>query len=226
MEMVRSSSALSEVWVLQPNMKAMLSIFAVLIVSIGSLLISSSCTDSAANSITRAEPVAISSPTPHVDIYKWIAPTVFDIKVGESTEEDIHKLFGKPDDEYPNRGDDKVFEKDAEDEVVQDYRTLKHPEGHLVVILGKKSRVVKAVSLYPAGEISLDEAISKYGGSFVQIESWESYCVKDGRNAGVVNKAMTYPFVLVYPSLGLAIDIRSYGKGIYVGRFDYMMKCG
>jgi hypothetical protein len=202
----------------------MLSVVAVLGCSFGSLL--TSCGGSAANSAIHTQTIDVALATPQVDISKWVAPTVLGIKVGESTEKDVHKLFGKPDDEYPNRAEDKVFEKDVEDEVVQDYRTLKDANGQLVVILGKKSRVVKAVSLYPNATISLNEVISKYGEIFVQMEYSDSYCVKDGRKSGVVDVAMTYPFVLVYPSLGMAIDIRNYGKGIYVGRFDYMMKCG
>lgn len=205
-------------------MKMTFSILAIFCSSVGWIL-SSSCSSSEVSRIDPSEVVVVPSAMPTVDIHKWISPTFLGIKVGESTEKDVHKLFGKADDEYPNLDDDKVFEKDAEDEVVQDYRTLKEANGHLVLIVGKKSRVVKAVSLYPNDEISLDQAISKYGEGFFQIESWESYCVKDGSQSGSVNRNMTYPYVLVYPSLGLAIDIRNYGKEIYVGRFDYMMKC-
>lgn len=196
----------------------------------GNVFLYQSCGKASVNSdnTKQSTEAPVVSPTPQppsIDIRKWITPTFLGLKVGESNEEDVQRLFGKPDDEYPNRDDDKVYEKNAEDEVVQDYRNLKEANGHVVVILGKKSRIVKVISLYPSDQISLDEAISKYGQGFFQIESWESICIKEGRRSGTVDRNSSIPIVLIYPNLGLLVDIRKNGELFYVGRLDYLMKC-
>lgn len=159
------------------------------------------------------------------DIRRWIAPTFLGLKVGESNEKDVQRLFGKPDAEYPSDDEDKVFETQAEDEVVQDYRNLKHAGGHVVIILGKKTRLVKGITLYPSNNLSLDEALTKYGKDFFQIQYPESICIREEAKSGIVDKNLNPPLVLIYPNLGLLVDIRKDQETFYVSRFDYFMDC-
>lgn len=159
------------------------------------------------------------------DIRQWIAPTYLGLKLGESTGDDVRRLFGKPIDEYTARNEDKVFDKDVESEIVLDYKNPNGSNGNVVVTVGKKTRLVKAISIYPNDKITMEEAISKFGQGFFQIESWESICLGKEQKPGILDKSMAIPFVLVYPNLGLLVDIRKHSDDFTVGRIDYLMKC-
>ena len=178
-----------------------------------------------ANAVTKNHPKTIEtgvSPTPY--IRQWIAPTYLGLKLGESTGDDVRRLFGKPIDEYPNRDEDKVFDKDAENEIVLDYKKPDGANGSVVAILGKKTRIVKAISIYPADKITMQEAISKFGPGFFQ-KGYLPICIKEDEKPGILDESMSIPFILVYPNLGLSVDIRKHDDDFTVGRIDYLMKC-
>lgn len=159
------------------------------------------------------------------DIRKWIPPTFSGIKLGVSTEEDVKKLFGKPSSEYQNSAEDKVFDNDREEEIVLDYLENNQANGRVIIIFGKKTKIVKAVSLYPGEITTMKQAISEYGSNFFQIESWESICIEEKMKEGVIDKSAKIPFGLVYPSRGMLVDIRTYNNEFIVGRIDYLVKC-
>lgn len=186
-----------------------------------SLLLQKSCSSaSPRNTNTTGQKTPNTS-----DLRQWIAPPYLGLKLGQSTEDDVRRLFGKPIDESPNRDEDKVFNKDAENEIVLDYENPNGANGSVVVILGKKTKIVKAISIYPKDKITMQEAISKFGSGFFQVESWSSICIGKEQKPGILDESMSVPFALVYPNLGLAVDIRKNSNEFTVGRIDYMMKC-
>jgi hypothetical protein len=159
------------------------------------------------------------------DIRQWISPTYLGLELGLSTEADVKRLFGKPIDEYRNQDEDKVFENDSEDEIVLDYKNSNGANDHVVVILGAQTKIVKAISIYPSEKISMQEAIAKYGSDFFQINSGGAKCLQEQHRQGFIDNKMEYPYILVYPNLGIFLDIRNYNNEITVGRIDYLMKC-
>lgn len=156
------------------------------------------------------------------DIKKWIAPTIFGLKIGTSAESDVKKLFGNPDADYTNR--DRVFENDKEDETVLEYNKLSEASGKVSIIVGKRTKIVKAVSVYP-NDMSADKFISEYGDSFFQMDSGKSICINETQKPGKIDENIDFPYVLVYPNLGISADVRKHLDEIIVGRIDYLVKC-
>jgi hypothetical protein len=159
------------------------------------------------------------------DLRRWISPEVFGLKLGDSTLTDVKKQFGKPIFEGPNQ--EKVYTEDAEDEILVQYRNVKEADvqlGSMLLdfIVGKKTKVVKAVAIYTGTLLRREDILSKYGNDYFEIESWESFCIDKNRMPGPSVKKLNYPVVLVYPNKGMYVLLHEQNYVIHIG---YAMKC-
>ncbi len=155
---------------------------------------------------------------------QWTAPSVLGLNVGSSVEADAKQLFGDASDKSKNRRADKVFGRDSEEELVLDFKNVKQANGHLSLILGVDSRIIKAVSIYPDNKMTVEDAITRFGRDFYQA-GYSSLCISNDATLGRIDQAIPYPYALVFPNLGLVVDVRFEDNQTRVGRLDYLMKC-
>lgn len=161
--------------------------------------------------------------TPMSDNKTWVSAEFRGIRIGRDTDARLKKLLGEPN--SVGTPEDKIYENDSEEEIWERYTKTSFTEGSVESILGKKTRIIKAVSVYPVAQISLEEIINKFGPNFFQINSWEPICIGPDKKMGELNKKMAYPYCIVYPEKGVLIDIREYEGVEQVGRIDYLSKC-
>ena len=163
------------------------------------------------------------TPSTH-DIRKWISPEVLGLKLGKSTVRDIKRRFGKPIWEGSNQ--EKVFTDEAEDEILVQYRNVAGIDAqfgrvNIDFIIGKKTKLVKWVTLYTEVQLKKEDILSRFGNDYFEIDSG-STCIKESQKSGPSEKKMQSPFALVYPSKGIFISIRD---DIYVASVQFAMRC-
>ncbi len=151
---------------------------------------------------------------------KWIPATYRNLKLGKSTYKDVKKLFGKP--IWEGRNQDNTFESDPEFEILLQYSYQGTGKESADIVIGKKTKIIKAISYLPYPEMTRQEAISKFGSDYFEIESWESFCIKDNRKRGSSQKKLNYPIALVYPEKGMYVSIRKDNTVMHIG---YLYKC-
>ncbi len=95
---------------------------------------------------------------------------------------------------------------------------LKVLGGSLDITIGKESKILKAIVIYPEETFTKKAIISKFGSEFIEIESWQSMC--SGANSS--EKPKKYPIMIVYPSKGVYVMI---GRGNKVNHIGYLVKC-
>ena len=177
-----------------------------------------SCQRAAINS-SSAETPFDGSPSPREDIRKWIAPTHFGLTLGRSKEGDVKQIFGKP--VWEGENNEKVFEGE-EDELLLQYVKVGELKDNIDNIVGKTTRLVKAIAVYPLERGTKNEVIESLGPDFFEIESSDSMCITRDRAIGESKVKLHYPIALVYPNKGMYVQIREDGR---VGHVGYGMKC-
>lgn len=160
------------------------------------------------------------TPTRVSDKTQWVAPTVFGLKLGSSRDRDIRKLLGKPWSEGPN--DEKTYGNDPEEEILLQYNNVGEFKDAVDFVVGKKSRILKALAVYPLQRRTKQEIISEFGSKFFEIESWESMCISGERQRTEDKKKPLYPILLVYPSKGMYVMLDEDQRVNHTG---YGMKC-
>lgn len=151
---------------------------------------------------------------------QWISPTVFGLRLGSARERDIRKLLGKPWWEGPNV--EKAYPNDPEDEILLQYNNVGEEKDDVDFAVGKKSRIIKSVAVYPTRRQTKQEVLAEFGSEFVEIESSESMCVSEKRLQSEGKNSPQYPIVLVYPSRGMYVMLNEDQRVNHVG---YGMKC-
>jgi hypothetical protein len=159
------------------------------------------------------------------DIRTWISPEVLGLKLGRSTLADVKKKFGKPIWEGSNQ--EKVFTDESDDEILVQYRNVAGIDAqfgrvNIDFIIGKKTKVVKWVTLYTEAQLNKKDILSRFGNDYFEIESWGSTCIEKSRKPGSSGKKMNSPFALVYPNKGMYISIRDDN---YVDSVQFAMRC-
>jgi hypothetical protein len=202
----------------------MKSLFIVLIV-IGTIFSNLSCQKSHLAdtipplSIESKEKIKVSSK--ETDKTKWIAPIYLGLKLGESTKTEVKSLFGEP--TYEGVPEENAFLNEREGEIEMEYRDLPSVDGVIVITLGKKSLVLKAVTFYPNNPKSREEIVAEFGSDFFEVASHESMCIKPNSQIGSNFKHLNeYPIALVYPNKGMYISIQEQNLIAHIG---YSFKC-
>lgn len=152
---------------------------------------------------------------------EWIPPEYTGLKLGKATEEDVRNAFGKPIWEGPP--EEKAFGNDPEEEIWLGYENVAGVEGRTVMTIGEKTKILKAVALYPERARTREEVISEYGSDFFEIESSESMCINENyKKKEIKNEKHKYPIVLVFPNKGMYVSINNDNKADHTG---FLVKC-
>lgn len=154
-----------------------------------------------------------------LDNRKWKPTGYRGLKIGKSTEKDVKKLLGNP--IWEGAPEEKVYRNESEDEILLDYGGISGLDG-AVVTIGKETRIVKAIVIYPNNKQTKENIISEYGLDFFEIESHQSICINEGYKFGEHNKEIKYPTVLVYPNKGMYVSITNDRK---VSQIGFLLKC-
>lgn len=151
---------------------------------------------------------------------KWMPATYRELHLGQSTYKDVKKLFGKP--RWEGGNEEKTFEGDPEFEILLQYPNQGIGKEAVEIVIGEKTKIVKAISYLPYPEMTRQEAISKFGSDYFEIDSAESLCIKDNLKRGSSDKKLDYPISLVYPEKGMYVLIGDDNKVMHIG---FLYKC-
>ncbi|QQS41289.1 MAG: hypothetical protein IPM63_18325 [Acidobacteriota bacterium] len=157
------------------------------------------------------------NPVPQI---KWEAGAYLGIRLGKSRLEDVVKKFGEPN--WSGEPEEKTFEEDGEDEILIQYMGKEELEGPFDIIVGKDSKVVKAITIYLPKSEKKKAIISRFGDDFYEVASWQSLCRKPSTDVSDDEPLSRYPISMVYPKLGLYVSFREDGSVIHIG---YLYKC-
>jgi hypothetical protein len=155
------------------------------------------------------------------DIFVWLPPTYLGLTLGISTRTEVKNRFGEAN--WEGTPEEKAFLDENEGETEIEYKNISSIEGVVVITLGKKSQIVKAITIYPNNPKSREEIVAEYGSDFFEVASYESMCIKPNRQIGANFKPLSdYPIALVYPNKGMYISIPEQNLISHIG---YSFKC-
>ena len=159
--------------------------------------------------------------TPRADHVRWIPGNYMGLKLGKANYSDVKRLFGKP--RWEGGNEEKTFEKDEEFEILLQYSEAGVDKQPIELVIGEKTKILKALSFQPNPEMTRNQAISKYGTEYFEISTGEeNFCIPDGSMRGPTKQELTYPIALVYPEQGLYVLV---GKDEMVIHVGYLYKC-
>jgi|SRR5215213_3402613 len=204
-------------------MKSSFIFFVVLGLTTVSLLIfDKNCEKKANNAVTMSNKVQgkvqINSRLPVKT--KWMPSSYQGLTPGVSTYNDVKKSLGNP--RWEGGNEEQTFESDPEVELLLQYSNVGSEQQGVEVVIGKKTKLVKAISFYPNPEMTKQEAILKYGSDYFETSAGESLCVKDNLKREVSEKHLNYPILLVYPERGMTITV---GRDNTVSLVSLLYKC-
>jgi hypothetical protein len=151
---------------------------------------------------------------------KWTPTPYQGLKPGKATYNDVKKILGNP--RWEGGNEDPLFENDSEFELLLQYANVGAEEQAVEVVIGRKTKIVKAISFYPNPEMTKQEAILKYGTDYFETASGESICVRENLKKGVSEKHLDYPILLVYPEKGMTVTV---GEDGMVSQVSLLYKC-
>ena len=153
---------------------------------------------------------------------KWHAPTYHGLKLGRSKKADVERAFGKP--AWSGHPED---EKDnpVASLLSYEYENVGGFEGRTVVIMDKRTGVVRDILLYPPDRkpLPLKLVIEKFGKDYIERDSDLGPCptrreLRDFKRPLVPE----HPIFLVYPEKGLYVGVDAEGD---VPVITYMERC-
>lgn len=153
------------------------------------------------------------------NIQKWKAPVFMKIRVGESTAEEVKRIFGKP--YWMGPPEEKTFEDESEGEIEMEYHDVPEVNSNIVFTIGRKSGIVKAIVMYPNFVQTEANIISEFGNEYVEISADESLCTVSRSNEAKPLSADSKR-VFIYPQFGMYVLISEEDKVIHVG---YLYRC-
>ena len=204
-------------------MKNSLIFFVVLGLTTLSLLVfDKSCEKKANNAVVMSNKVQAKAPinSGFPVKTKWTPSSYQGLTPGISTYNDVKKSLGNP--RWEGGSEEQTFESDPEVELLLQYSNVGSEQQGVEVIVGKKTKLVKAISFYPNPEITKQEAILKYGSDYFETSAGESVCIKDNPKREVSEKHLNYPILLVYPERGMTITV---GEDNTVTLVSLLYKC-
>jgi hypothetical protein len=139
------------------------------------------------------------------------------LRLGESTYDDVKRLWGNP--RWEGENTEKLFD---EAEILLQYSALGDGVGATDVIVGEKTRVIKALSYVPSASLHRDDIRKKYGNEYLAIESGESMCTASKRQHRKSAGDSAGPVILLYPKKGMYVLLDGQGVVMHLG-FSY--KC-
>ncbi len=156
----------------------------------------------------------ISSQNPSKETPKWLAPSYNSLQLGKATQDDVSKMFGKPNDEfhpfdeYESRDDEWIFH----------YENINDFDGWVDFLFDKRSKILKEVWLRPNSErpLTIEKAIEIYGNDYFVRGYGKNIC-----SSRQLTK-LEYPFTVVYPQKGIFFWIREANT---VDDIFYAAKC-
>jgi hypothetical protein len=151
---------------------------------------------------------------------KWIPANYRGLKLGQSTYQDVKKIFGEPN--WEGQNEENTFDEDSETEILLQYNNQGAGKEAADIVIGEKTRIVKAISVVPYPEMTRQEAIEKFGIDYFEISSGESICLNGNQKRGASERKLNYPVLLVYPEKGMYVSINSQNKVMHTG---YLYKC-
>jgi len=151
---------------------------------------------------------------------EWHTPTYNGLILGQSTKSDVERIFGKP--IWSGLPEEELID-DDEDELLYEYKNVGNVIGQLTVVLGARSKLVKAVDIYPQQSITIRQIVEQYGDKYIERESELGPCPTEMelRNFKPSPKR-EYPIFRVYPQLGMYIAISSDNTVSHIG---YLARC-
>lgn len=145
-------------------------------------------------------------------ITQWTPVEYLGLRPGKSTYNDVKRLFGEP--RWEGEVEEEPFESDPETEILLQYSAGGPLEQATEVLVGSKSRLVKAISYIPNPPLSRSDAISLLGKSFYEVDGSDSLCRDKGQKH--IDKPK-YPLFLVY---------RDRGTYVFIGEDDQVKQLG
>lgn len=151
---------------------------------------------------------------------QWKAASFEGLALGTSTYDDVKRSFGEP--SWEGDTEDKVFDADSEYELMLTYGQNTHQKGPITFILGKETRVLKALHYIPMPEMSVDEALEEFGNEFFIVEPGVTKCGLKEEARGMLTGKPARPFSLVYPEKGMYVSITHHDTVLHVG---FLYRC-
>lgn len=149
------------------------------------------------------------------------APTYQGLAIGKSTSADVERVFGKP--IWSGPPEEKLIDDDSEDELLYEYLNVGNVEGQTTIVLGARSRLVKAIDVYPRQPLALQKVIEQYGNQYVERESASAPCLTKGATLNSAPpKPREYPYTLVYPQQGMYVLVSKDRKISHIG---FLARC-
>jgi hypothetical protein len=151
---------------------------------------------------------------------QWKRGTYQGLTPGQSSRQDVEKVFGKPGWEgkpEAEPGDEPT------DDVMYDYKNVGGLKGRTSVIFDARSGLVKVIYLYPQG-LTMEQAVAQYGKHYVKRGKGLGACptADDVRESRRQPPPDEYPIFLVYPQSGLYVTVQSDNTVLEVG---YLADC-
>jgi hypothetical protein len=150
----------------------------------------------------------------------WVSPNYRGLLLGKSTYADMKRLFGEP--RWEGGNEETYFENDSEFEMLLQYSNQGIGKEAADIVIGRKSKIVKSISILPFPKLTRQEAINQYGSDYVEISAGESFCIDKSVRRGDSESPLSYPVLLVYPEKGMIISIRDDNSVMQIG---YLYKC-
>jgi S1-C subfamily serine protease len=158
------------------------------------------------------------SPTP-TRSFSWNKPDILGLKLGESKESDVRRLFGEP--VWEGAPEEKIFNKE-EGEIEIEYHNVAAVSGNVAITIGSESRLVKAFAVYPSYSLDAADVIFENGPNFVVVAPGKSICRSIEHSPVTNNRSLTYPNHFVYPEKGVSFVSSRDGK---IVNYTYLVHC-
>ncbi len=155
------------------------------------------------------------TPSPPKIARQWKPGVYHDIKVGESTREDVIRKFGKPEWEGERVGIEEEYQSD-ETVFTMSYKNIGGMNGKTEFGYVKKGKVVESIMIWDNGKREIKDIVAKYGDNYLKVESPNDICAvidADNPKKPLPKDAEGY---MVYPELGMYVG----------GDIHFLWKCG
>lgn len=76
--------------------------------------------------------------------------------------------------------------------------------GGVNIVIGKITRIIKAISIYP-NDLTMHDAVSKFGNDFFQKDTYRPHCIDEKQKQGVFEDKTTYPLSFSLSAFGNAL---------------------
>ena len=152
---------------------------------------------------------------------QWQVATYNGLILGQSTASEVEQVFGKP--LWVGPPEEKLIDDETEEELLYEYTDVGGIKGQTTIVLGARTKIIKAIDIYPKQPVTLRHIVTKYGNEYVQRESKLGPCpTQDEVRNFKPGANREYPLFLVYPHLGMYVSLSETEKISHIG---YLANC-